>query len=83
MRRADIEAKLVELRKAAAIEPVHSEKFLKAYWRIKAVAFYLSPDQIEEVNRLWAGHWERRQPGEYVIEALRPDPEMTDEYLID
>jgi DisA bacterial checkpoint controller nucleotide-binding len=67
MRRADLEAMLAELREAAA--------------------FYLSPGQIEEVNALRDDHSERRMAegaNIRVIEApLRPDPEMTDEYLID
>ena len=87
MRRADLDAMLAELREAAAIEPVHPERFYKAYRRIEAVAFYLSPDQIEEVNALRDNHWERRMAegaNMRVIEApLRPDPEMTGEYLIE
>ena len=87
MHRADLDAMLAELREAAAIEPVHAERFYKAYRRVEAVAFYLSPDQIEEVNALRDDHWERRMAegaNIRVIEGpLRPDPEMTDEYLID
>ena len=87
MRRADLDAMLAELREAAAIEPVHPERFYKAYRRIEAAAFYLSPDQIEEVNALRADHWERRMAEGANIRVtetpLRPDPEMTDEYLID
>ena len=87
MRRADLDAMLDELREAAAIEPVHPERFYKAYQRVEAAAFYLSPDQIEEVNALRDDHWERRMAegaNIRVIEApLRPDPEMTDKYLID
>jgi hypothetical protein len=55
--------------------------------RIEAKAFYLSPDQISEVNALMDDHWERRMAegaNIRMFEApLRPDPEMTDEYLID
>lgn len=87
MRRADLDAMLAELREAAAIEPVHPDRFYNAYRRVQAAAFYLSPDQIEEVNALRGDHWERRMAegaNLKVIEApLRPDPEMTDEYLID
>jgi hypothetical protein len=87
MRRADLDAMLAELREAAAIEPVHPEKFYRAYRRVEAAAFYLSPAQIEEVNAQRDDHWERRMAegaNIRVIEApLRPDPEMTDEYLID
>jgi hypothetical protein len=87
MRRADLDAMLAELREAAAIEPVHAERFYKAYRPVEAAAFYLSPDQIEEVNALRDDHWERRMAegaNIRVIEApLRPDPEMTGEYLID
>jgi hypothetical protein len=86
MRRADLDAMLADLREAAAIEPVHPERFYNAYRRVQAAAFYLSPDQIEEVNALRDDHWERRMAegaNLRVIEApLRPDPEMTDEYLI-
>jgi hypothetical protein len=87
MRRADLEAMLAELREAAAIEPVHPERFYRAYRRVEAAEFYLSPDQIEEVNALRDDHWERRRAegaSIWVNEApLRPNPEMTDEYLID
>jgi hypothetical protein len=87
MRRADLDAMLADLREAAAIDPVHPERFYKAYRRIEAAAFYLSPDQIDEVNTLRDDHWERRRAegaSIWVNEApLRPDPEMTDEYLID
>lgn len=83
MRRADLAARLADLRKAATIEPVHPERFYKAYRRIEKKAFYLSPEQIEEVNALRADHWERRMAESAkirVIEApLRPDSEMTDD----
>jgi hypothetical protein len=87
MRRADLDAMLADLREAAAIDPVHPEWFYKAYRRIETAAFYLSPDQIDEVNTLRDDHWERRRAegaSIWVNEApLRPDPAMTDEYLID
>jgi hypothetical protein len=86
-RRADLEAMLAELREAAAVEPIHPERFYRAYRRVEAAAFYLSPDQIEEVNDLRDDHWERRRAegaSIWVNEApLRPNSEMTDEYLID
>jgi hypothetical protein len=34
MRRADLDSMLAELREAAAIEPVHAERFYKAYRRV-------------------------------------------------
>jgi hypothetical protein len=87
MRRADLEAMLARLREAAAIEPVDAERFYKAYRPVAEAAFYLSPDQIEEVNALRDDHWERRKAegaSIWVNETpLRPDPEMNDEYLID
>jgi hypothetical protein len=87
MRRADLDAMLAELREAATIEPVHAERFYRAYRRVEAAAFYLSPGQIDEVNALRDDHWERRRAegaSIWVNEApLRPDPEMTEEYLID
>ena len=87
MRRAERDAMLAELREAAPIEPVDAERFSKAYRRIEAKAFYFSPDQIEEVNALRDDHWERRMAEGAKIRAiearLRPDPEMTDDYLID
>jgi hypothetical protein len=87
MRRADLDAMLADLREAAAIDPVHPERFYKAYRRIEAAAFYLSPDQIDEVNALRDDHWERRRAegaSIWVNEApLSPDPEMTNKYLID
>lgn len=85
--RADLDARLAELREAAAIEPVHAERFYKAYRRVQSVAFYLSSDQIDEVNSLRDDHWERRMAegaNLRVIETpIRPHPEMNDEYLID
>ena len=87
MHLADLDAILADLREAAAIDPVHAERFYKAYRRIEAAAFYLSPDQIDEVNALHADHWERRRAEGASIwvntAPLRPDPEMTDKYLID
>ena len=87
MRRADLDVMLADLREAAAIDPVHPERFYKAYRRIEAAAFYLSPDQIDEVNALHADHWQRRRAEGASIwvntAPLRPDPEMTDNYLID
>ena len=87
MRRADLDAMLADLREAAAIDPVHPERFYKVYRRIETAAFYLSPDQINEVNALRDDHWQRRRTegvSIWVNEApLRPDPEMTDKYLID
>jgi sensor domain DACNG-containing protein/sensor domain DACNH-containing protein len=41
MHRADLDAMLVDLREAAAIDPVHPERFYKAYRRIEAAKFYL------------------------------------------
>ena len=38
MRRADLDAMLADLREAAAIGPVHAERFYKAYRRIGARA---------------------------------------------
>jgi hypothetical protein len=87
MRRAELHAMLAELREAAVIDPVDAGRFSKAYRRIEAKAFYLSPEQIEEVNTLVADYWERRTAegaSIRVIEPpLRPDPKMTDEYFID
>ena len=87
MRRSDLEAMIADLREAAAIQPVHAERFYKAYRRVEAAAFYLSSDQIEEVNALRDDHWSRRIAEGARIRVigapLRPNPEMTDEYLID
>jgi hypothetical protein len=87
MRRADLDDMLADLRDAAAIKPIQPEQFYKAYRRVQAAAFYLSPDQIEEVNVLRDDHWKRRMAHGAKVRAigpaLRPDPEMADEYLID
>ncbi|WP_156763144.1 hypothetical protein [Mycobacterium sp. E787] len=87
MRRSERDALLAALREAAAIDPVHPEEFYKAYRRIEAKAFYLSPDQISEVNALMDDHWERRMADGANVRTfehpLRADPEMTEEYLID
>jgi len=87
IRRADIESMLTDLREAAAIDPVHAERFYKAYRRVEHASFYLSPEQIDEVNALHHDHWTRRMAEGAqirIIKApLRPDPDMNDEYLID
>lgn len=87
MRRVDRDTMLAELRNAAAIQPVHAERFYKAYRRVEANAFYLSPEQIEEVNALRDDHWQRRIAEGATIRVidsdLRPDPEMSDDYLKD
>ncbi len=87
MSRAELVVLLNELRDAAALEPVHAERFFRAYRRIEKVAFYLSPGQIDEVNALMDDHRERRKAdgaSMWVnVPPLRPDPEMTDDFLVD
>lgn len=87
MRRAEIESMLDDLRAASAIEPVRPEHFFKAFRRIEAVRFYLNATQCDEVNRLAEDHWARRRAAGATIwtseTPLRPDSEMSDEYLID
>lgn len=87
MSRAELEAMLNELRDAARIDPVHAEKFYKAYRPVEAKAFYLSSDQIEEVNALVVDHWERRKAAGATLWINEPplvvDPQMSDDYLVD
>jgi len=69
------------------MEPVSPKHFFKAFRRIEAVAFYLSAAQCEEANRLADDHWERRRAAGATMwtseRPLRPDPAMSDEYLLD
>ncbi|WP_020103943.1 hypothetical protein [Mycobacterium sp. 360MFTsu5.1] len=84
--RSEIELLLDELRKAAAIEPVHPEKFYNAYRQIEARKFYLSQAQCDEINRMRNDHWERRAQngGLRAYESpLKPDPKMNDGYFLD
>lgn len=87
IRRADRDALMSDLRESAAIEPVNAERFYAAYRRVEAKAFYLSQDQIDEVNALMADHWARRiaEGGNLRIDEkpLTVNAEMDDEYLID
>jgi hypothetical protein len=85
--RAEIAAMFDELRSASAMEPVSPKHFFKAFRRIEAVAFYLNAEQCEEANRLAEDHWERRRAAGATMwtseRPLRPDPVMSDEYLLD
>ena len=72
MRRADLDDMLADLRDAAAIKPIQPEQFYKAYRRVQAAAFYLSPDQIEEVNVLRDDHWKRRMAHGAKVRAIGP-----------
>lgn len=87
VRRSEIARAMDDLRTAAAIEPVHPERFYKAFDRVKALRFYLSADQCEEANRLRIEHWDRRRAAGAQIwvheEPLTPDPAMDDSYLLD
>ena len=85
--RVTIELASDQVREAAAIEPVHAERFYKAFDRLKELRFYLSQDQCDEVNQLHREHWERRRAEGDTIwitpEMLAPDPRMDDSYLQD
>jgi hypothetical protein len=85
--RALIGAAMDDLRGAAAIEPVHPERFYKAFDRIKELRFYLSQEQCDEANQLCVEHWDRRRAAGATIwvreEPLAPDPRMDDSYLLD
>jgi hypothetical protein len=87
MRRTEISELFAELRSASAIEPVHPERFFKAFRRIEAARFYLNADQCDEANKLAEDHWTRRRAAGATIwtseTPLRPHPDMSDEYLID
>ena len=85
--RSELDALLDDLREAAALEPVNAERFFNAYRRVEAKAFYLSQDQIDEVNRLMEDHWTRRAAeggGMRVHESpLRVNPEMNEKYFVE
>lgn len=85
--RAELESMLDDLREAAAIEPVHPEQFYKAYRPVEAKAFYLAPEQIDEVNSLMGDHWERRMAAGGNLRVFTPpiihDPAMNDGYFLD
>jgi DisA bacterial checkpoint controller nucleotide-binding len=87
IRIADRDAMVVDLRTAAAIEPVNGERFYEAFNRVKVAAFYLTPEQCAEANALRDDHWERRRAAGaqiWLTEApIVPDPAMSSEYLID
>jgi hypothetical protein len=87
IRRSELVALMAELRDAAAIEPVHPERFYKVYERVRSLSFYLSADQCAEANALREDHWTRRMAEGAQIrvteQPLVPDPEMSDEFLID
>lgn len=85
--RGEIAAMIDELRSASAIEPVSPKHFFKAFRRVEAAGFYLNAEQCEEANRLAVEHWDRRRAAGATIwtseRPLRPDPSMSDEYLLD
>jgi hypothetical protein len=87
MRRSDMETRMADLRAAAAADPVDPSAFSKAYGRVKAAAFYLSPEQCAEANELREEHWERRMAAGAQIRIydspLAPNPEMSDAYWAD
>ena len=87
IQRKERDALVADIREAAAIDPVNAERFYKAYRRVKAKAFYLSAEQVGEVNALVEDHWERRMAeggGIRVVERpLTENADMNDEYLID
>ena len=85
--RASIEALMEDLRAAAAIEPVHAERFYKAFDEVKAQCFYLSAEQCDEASALCADHWKRRRSAGAMIwltpDTLTPSPSMDDSYFLD
>jgi hypothetical protein len=87
VRRSEIARAMDDLRTAGAIEPVHPERFYKAFDRVKALRFYLSADQCDEANRLRTDHWDRRRAAGAQIwineGPLTPDLAMDDSYLLD
>ena len=78
---------MAALRAASSIEPVHPERFYKAFDHVKEIAFYLSVAECEEANRLCAEHWERRRAAGAELwineQPLRQHPDMNDTYLLD
>ncbi|BBZ31738.1 hypothetical protein [Mycolicibacterium confluentis] len=85
--RSERDALVLDLREAAALEPVNAERFYNAYRRVEAKAFYLSQEQVDEVNWLMTDHWKRRMAAGGGIRLhenpLRVDPEMNEEYLLE
>jgi hypothetical protein len=85
--RAEIAFLMDRLRAAADIDPVDPEKFYDVFKELEARAFYLDQDQVDEVNSLREDHWNRRREAGaqvWIVDSpLKPDPEMSDEYLVD
>jgi len=86
LRRAEIVEAMAALRAASSIEPVHPERFYKAFDHVKEIAFYLSRAECEEANRLCEEHWDRRRAAGATIwlneQPLGPHPDMNDTYLL-
>ncbi len=84
--RKERDALVADLREVASLDPVNAERFYKAYRRVEAKSFYLSEEQVNEVNALMEEHWERRtaEGGSIRIieKPLTVNNGMNDEYLI-
>lgn len=87
IQRKERDALVADLREIAALDAVNAERFYKTYRRVEAKAFYLSEEQVNEVNALMEDHWERRMAeggGIRITEKpLAVNAAMNDEYLID
>jgi len=85
--RSTLDRAMEDLRAAAEIEPVHPERFYRAFDWVKRLSFYLSQEQCDEANRHRVDHWERRRSEGATLfvneNPLVPDPLMDDSYFID
>jgi hypothetical protein len=87
IQRTERDGLVADLREVAALDPVNAERFYRAYRRVEAKAFYLSEEQVNEVNALMEDHWERRMAeggGIRITERpLSVNADMNEEYLVD
>lgn len=84
--RRTIAVALASYERLTTADAVDGEMRADAYNRLKGLAFYLTAEQCELVNRLEAEYQQRQlDSGGFKItgRALTPDPDMNDSYFID
>jgi DisA bacterial checkpoint controller nucleotide-binding len=84
--RRTVERALASYQRLTQGDEVDGEMRADAYDRLKELAFYLTSEQCEMVNRLEAEYQRRRlESGGFAItgRALTPDPDMNESYFID
>jgi len=78
-------ALVIDQVKAIAAGELDPEAFARAWDQIKELSFYLSELQCLELNTLYKEYQQRRLDAGGIavyVDALRPDPEMSDEYFL-